>query len=117
MNPKLQNTVDHVVEALSSHRAMDVTVMDVSSVTPLCDAFIIATGNSDVHMRALLDTATESLDKDKIEYTVEGERSSQWTLIDTSEIIIHIFGVKSREFYNLDRIWGDVPTKRYENID
>ncbi len=117
MDQNTQAIMEQVIESLRSHRAMDVKLLDVSAVTSLTEAFILATGNSDVHMRTLCESVTECLEKKGIQYQVEGERSTQWALVDTPDFIVHIFGAKAREFYKLDRIWGDVPTKSYENID
>ena len=93
-----------VVEALLAKRALDVATMDVSKVTPIADSFVIATGNSDVHMNALVNAATDCLDQHHCDYKVEGALSTQWTLIDAGDLIIHVFSVKAREFYKLERI-------------
>ncbi|MDY3869393.1 MAG: ribosome silencing factor [Pyramidobacter sp.] len=117
MEEKMIAVQTAVIEALSSKRALDVVSMDVSSVTPIADSFVVASGNSDVHMRALVNAVTDCLDQHRCDYKIEGESSAQWTLIDTGDIIIHIFSVKAREFYKLERIWGDVQIVRHESHD
>ncbi|MGI6075777.1 MAG: ribosome silencing factor [Pyramidobacter sp.] len=111
---KLQNAL---VQALLDKKGLDVVSMEVSEVTPLADSFILASGNSDVHMNALVNAASECLDAFGEPYKVEGAASTQWTLIDAGNIVVHIFSVKAREFYKLERIWGDVALTHYENHD
>jgi ribosome-associated protein len=111
---ELQNAI---VEALMDKRALDVVSLEVTEVTPLADSFIITSGNSDVHMNALVNAVTDCLDKFHEPYKLEGEASTQWTLIDAGDIVVHVFSVKAREFYKLERIWGDVKIKHYESRD
>lgn len=111
---KLQNAI---IEALLDKRALDIISMEVSKVTPLADSFIIASGNSDVHMNALVNAVTDCLDRFHEPYKIEGEMSTQWTLVDAGDIVIHIFSVKAREFYKLERVWGDVEIKHHESRD
>ncbi len=117
MDQRTQAVMEQVIEALRSHRAIDVKQLDLSALTTLTDAFVMATGNSDVHMRTLCEAVTKCLEANTVDYQIEGEHSSQWALVDTSDFIVHIFGAKAREFYKLDRIWGDAPSKEYPNLD
>lgn len=106
-----------LIQTLLDKRALDVVSMEVAEVTPIADSFVIASGNSDVHMNALLNAVTGCLDGFREDYKVEGAMSTQWTLIDAGDIVIHIFSVKAREFYKIERIWGDVEIKHYESHD
>ena len=117
MNEETLNLQKALVEALLDKRALDVVSMDVADVTPLADSFVLASGNSDVHMNALVNAVTDCLDQHHEAYKVEGAMSSQWTLIDAGNIVIHIFSVKAREYYKVERIWGDAKITRYESHD
>ncbi len=117
MNGETEKIQDAIVSALLDKRALNVLTMDVGELTPVADSFVIASGNSDVHMNALVNAATDCLDAFREQYRVEGASSAQWTLIDAGSIVIHIFSVKAREFYKIERIWGDAAMKRYENHD
>jgi len=117
MNDATLKIQEKIVEALLDKRALNVLSMEVSEITPLADSFIIASGNSDVHMNALVNAVTDCLDVFNEEYKVEGAMSSQWTLIDAGNIVIHIFSVKAREFYKVERIWGDAKITHYESHD
>jgi len=117
MNENTYRIQEEIVNALLDKRALDVVTMDVSAVTSLADSFIVASGNSDVHMSALVNAVTDRLDMMREDYRVEGAMSSQWTLIDAGDLVIHIFSVKAREFYKVERLWGDVPVRCYESHD
>ena len=117
MNEETLNLQKALVEALLDKRALDVVSMDVADVTPLADSFVLASGNSDVHMNALVNAVTDCLDQHHEAYKVEGAMSSQWTLIDAGNIVVHIFSVKAREYYKVERIWGDAKISRYESHD
>ena len=117
MNEETLNLQKALVEALLDKRALDVVSMDVADVTPLADSFVLASGNSDVHMNALVNAVTDCLDQHHEAYKVEGAMSSQWTLIDAGNIVVHIFSVKAREYYKVERIWGDAKNTRYESHD
>lgn len=117
MNENIYKVQEEIVNALLDKKALDVLTMEVGAVTPLADGFIVASGNSDVHMSALVNAVTDCLDRLRADYHVEGAMSSQWTLIDAGDLVIHIFSVKAREFYKVERLWGDVPIQRYESRD
>ena len=117
MNEETLNLQKALIEALLDKRALDVVSMDVADVTPLADSFVLASGNSDVHMNALVNAVTDCLDQHHEAYKVEGAMSSQWTLIDAGNIVVHIFSVKAREYYKVERIWGDAKITRYESHD
>lgn len=113
MDEKTAKIQKSLVDALLGKRAIDVVSMDVGELTPIADSFVIASGNSDVHMNALVNTVTDCLDAYRERYRVEGATSAQWTLIDAGSVVTHIFSVKAREFYKVERIWGDAKTTRY----
>ena len=117
MNAETLKIQDALVSALLDKRALNVLTMDVCEVTPLADCFVVASGNSDVHMNALTTAVTDCLDQFKEEYRIEGATSSQWTLIDAGNVVIHIFSVKAREYYKVEHIWGDAIIKHYESHD
>ena len=114
MNDNTKKTVKAVVDALLGKKALNVVSMEVEEITPIADCFIIASGNSSVHMGSLLTAATDALDALHEPYKVEGNTGTHWTLIDAGSVVIHIFSVKGREYYKIERIWGDVPTTHYE---
>lgn len=95
-------------KALDEKQGEDIRVIDISEVSVIADYFIIANGNNESQVRALVDNAEEALEKEGfIVKQREGYGHSSWTLLDFGDIIIHVFDKENRLFYNLERIWCD----------
>ena len=96
------------VAALEDRKAEDVTVIDISEISPIADYFIIANGTNQNQLQAMRDTADEALYKAGVKVQqIEGNQSSTWILMDYGDIIIHIFSKEDRLFYDLERTWRD----------
>ena len=96
------------VAALEDRKAEDVTVIDISEISPIADYFIIANGTNQNQLQAMRDAADESLYKAGVKVQqIEGNQSSTWILMDYGDIIIHIFSQEDRLFYDLERTWRD----------
>ncbi len=94
--------------ALSDKKGEDIKVIDITSISVLADYFIIANGNSDSQVNALVDNVEEELHK--AGYSLrqrEGQASGSWVLLDFGDIIVHVFDKENRLFYDLERIWKD----------
>lgn len=95
-------------ESLADKKGEDIKVMDISEVSPLADYFLIANGNSENQVRALVDNVEEEMQKNGFMLKQrEGYTSGKWVLLDFGDIIVHIFDKDSRQFYDLERIWRD----------
>ena len=104
------------IEQLLSRKAEDIAVIDLRKTADFVDYFILCTGTSDVHVRALADAVIEGLKAEgQRPYHVEGYDMRKWVLIDFVDIIVHIFQAESRRFYGLERLWGDAPVERVED--
>ena len=96
------------VAALEDRKAEDVTVIDISEISPIADYFIIANGTNQNQLQAMRDAADEALYKAGVQVQqIEGNQSSTWILMDYGDIIIHIFSKEDRLFYDLERTWRD----------
>ena len=96
------------VAALEDRKAEDVTVIDISEISPIADYFIIANGTNQNQLQAMRDAADEALYKAGVKVKqIEGKQSSTWILMDYGDIIIHIFSKEDRLFYDLERTWRD----------
>jgi ribosome-associated protein len=104
-----------IVKALQDKHALDIILIDLRQVSGFTDAFVVATARSEINASALMEAATEALDDMGISYKAEGAESQRWKLIDAGFAIIHIFSKSGREFYDLERLWGDAPTFRFES--
>ncbi len=97
-------------DAAEDKKAEEVVVIDVAKQTSLANYFIITHGNSDPHVRAIATHITDVLESKKIRrLRVEGMDNGQWVLLDFGSVIVHIFLREIREFYSLERLWGDAP--------
>jgi ribosome-associated protein len=92
---------------LDNKKGMDVTTLEVGEQTILADYFVLATGTSNTHVRALAEEVECKLSELGVEpHHVEG-KATGWILLDYDEVIVHIFSREAREFYSLDRMWSD----------
>ncbi|HCA40324.1 MAG TPA: ribosome silencing factor [Aminobacterium sp.] len=106
-----------VLDALADKRGLDIVLLDVAGKSSIADTFILVTANSDIHMGTLRDVTEEALNRKGLPTAVEGRSSTQWCLIDAGNLIVHVFSRKGRDFYNLEKVWGDCPSYSYEYLD
>ena len=96
-----------IVKTLDDKLARDIEVIKTEEVTIVADYFIIATANSNTHVRALADEFEYQLEQEGIHPDhVEG-RATGWVLMQFSGVVVHIFLEDSRQYYNLERLWDD----------
>jgi ribosome-associated protein len=111
---KPQPVVSVVEHALDEMKAVNVKVLAVTKLTDITDTMIIASGNSDRHVRSIADRVVEHAKKAGFRpMGVEGERDGEWVLVDMGDVIVHIMLPKVREFYRLESLW-DVSAARRE---
>jgi len=98
-----------VTTALDDMKAVNVKVLDVRGLTDIADTFVIASGNSDRHVRSIADRVIQSAKAAGIRtHGLEGARDSEWVLVDLNDVIVHVMLPRTREFYGLERLWeGD----------
>src|SRR5580698_338421 len=96
-----------VQAALEDMKAVNVKVMDVRGLTDIADTLIIASGNSDRHVRSIADRVVQSAKAAGYRpFGVEGARDGEWALVDLHDVIVHVMLPRVREFYGLERLWG-----------
>ena len=94
--------------ALSDKKVEDIKIIDITGISVLADYFIIANGNSDSQVNALVDNVEEELHKAGYPLRQrEGQASGSWVLLDFGDIIVHVFDKENRLFYDLEMIWKD----------
>jgi len=108
--PDQTSRVRQLAEAAVQRKAQDLVALDVGELTSFADAFLLATGTSDRHVRSVADAVLEaSKAMGSSPLGVEGYDEGRWVLIDLNDVIIHIFQEEVREYYDLERLWGDAP--------
>jgi len=89
-------------------RAEDVMILDLRELDGVCDFFVLATGSSEVQVRAIADAVDDGLRADGMKpWHVEGYEARRWILLDYVDVVVHVFHAKAREYYLLDKLWGD----------
>lgn len=97
-----------VMTALDDAKAEDVTLIDLHGKTSIADAMVIATGRSNVHVGAIADRLIRALkDAGRGAPAAEGLATGDWVLIDAGDVVVHVFRPEVRQFYNLEKMWGD----------
>ena len=101
-------TAKVAVKALDSKKALDIKVIKIQDISAIADYFVIATGTSSTHVKALADEVEAQLDEAGISVShVEGYRSNFWILLDYVDVVVHVFSDEAREYYDLERLWQD----------
>jgi ribosome-associated protein len=95
--------------AIFDKKGSDIVLLDVENAFFLSDIFVIATGSSRTNVQALADHVEEqlALTHGVKPLRVEGRTEGEWVLVDYGDIIVHLFQGAAREFYSLERLWGD----------
>ena len=98
------------VNASLQRKAKDLIILNVKEYSSIADYFIICSGTSDRQVQAIAASIHENLKEYGIlPLGIEGERIGKWVLMDYADVIIHIFYEPIREFYDIERLWSDVP--------
>lgn len=98
----------HAAKILDGKKALDLKVIGIEDLSVLTDYFVLATGTSSTHVKALADEVEFRLKEQGMEPGhVEGYRSNTWILLDYGTVVVHVFTEQSRGFYDLDRLWRD----------
>jgi len=96
-----------VLTALEDMKAVNIRVLDVRGLTDIADTMIIASGNSDRHVRSIAERVIDSAKgSGRRPYGVEGARDGEWALVDLQDVIVHVMLPRVREFYGLESLWG-----------
>ncbi|MDN5342445.1 ribosome silencing factor [Oceanotoga sp. DSM 15011] len=107
LKEEVKKNVDEIKEIMEKYDAEDIKIFDMEKSSLLVDYFVIVTGNSDTHMNALRDYVVKYLKENEIKLTYHDKtRGSDWLVVDTGNIIVHIFSRDGREFYDLDSLWS-----------
>jgi ribosome-associated protein len=104
--------------AASDRQAEEVIALDVRDVTSLADTFLIASGRSRQHVRAIADAVLEAARRDGIRALgAEGLEEGRWALLDFGSVIFHVFHADARSQYDLERLWADAPQFDVEPVE
>lgn len=99
-----------VIDSLEEMKGNDIVVLDVSANTSVTDFMIIASGTSSRHVASLANNVVVNVKEQGVRpLGVEGQSGSEWVLVDLGDIVVHIMQPATRQFYDLERLWSDLP--------
>jgi len=105
-----------IAELTLEKKAEQVVIMDLREVTSITDYFVVCSGDSDIQVKAICEHITEQLEQNDIKvWHVEGYQAANWILMDLVDVVIHIFKPEVREYYALERLWGDAKITKVED--
>jgi ribosome-associated protein len=105
---RLTGEVAKVVKAALDKKALDVVVLDLRHTPAFTDFFVLCSGQNQRQVKAIVDAVEEALRAAKVRPAhIEGYDRAEWVLMDYFNFIVHVFSPQTREFYSLERLWGD----------
>jgi len=104
-----------IIRIIWKKKADDIVLLNLKKLSSVTDYFVICSAGSDIHARVLADAVVEALEDANLVSHVEGYEGARWILIDCYEVVLHIFRPEVREYYALERLWGDAPREEYSD--
>lgn len=113
-----QALIDKIVEGIQDVKGEDIMIFDLSNIeNSVAETFIICSGNSNTHVSALAGSVEKKVRKELQDrpWHVEGTENSTWVLVDYVTVVVHIFQKETREYYDIEELWGDANITKIEN--
>ena len=110
--------LETVIEGIREVKGIDTSILNLKKIeTAVCKYFVICSGTSNTHVSSIADNIKKNVSKEIQEkpWHIEGLNTSEWVLLDYSDIVVHVFQEKTREFYRLEDLWGDAEMRTIEN--
>ncbi len=99
--------IDKITRLLEDKKGRDIVVLDLRKVNSYLDCFIIASGNSTIHCRSLARDLLRTMPLAGLKERNRPDLNSSWIVVDYGDIIVHVFTEEMRDFYQLEKLWGD----------
>jgi ribosome-associated protein len=105
-----QQLAREIANLTLNKKAFDVVILDVRGISTATDFFVIASGATDIQIRAIRRAIEEGLQPKGVRALhIEGEKTASWLLMDYVDVVVHIMQPRVRDYYNLEALWGDAP--------
>ncbi|MCR4594155.1 MAG: ribosome silencing factor [Clostridiales bacterium] len=108
--------VENIVSILDKKKAEDIKALEITDLTIVADYFVIASGTSGTHIRALADEVEVEMKKLGVEMRSLEGRTTGWILLDYGTVIVHLFTPDQRELFNLEHLWADAKETDISNF-
>ena len=106
------------VKGIQEKKGLEVTLVDLKGISnSISDYLVICSGNSDTHVSSLADSVEEEIKKITGDFPMsrEGKNNGQWVLLDYADVVVHVFQKSAREFYSLEKLWGDAKITKFDD--
>jgi ribosome-associated protein len=102
-----------ISDLIFTKKGFNVVTIDLSKLVSFTDYFVICSADSDTQVKAISDEVDKNLSEEGVKcWHKEGLKALSWVLMDYVDVVVHIFKKDAREFYNLEKLWGDAPTEK-----
>ena len=109
--------LENIINAIQEVKGKEIISLNLRKIeSAICKYFVICTGTSSTHVNSIESNIKKTISRDLGEkpYHIEGNNIAEWVLMDYSDIIVHVFQKKTREYYNIEDFWGDAKFKNYK---
>lgn len=107
-----------IIQGIKQVKGINTSILDLKKIeTAVCKYFVICSGTSNTHVSSIADSIKKNVSKEIKEkpWNIEGLTISEWVLLDYSDIVVHVFQEKTRQFYRLEDLWGDAKIRKIKN--
>ncbi len=117
-DPEAITAANVAAGAIAQKKGLSIALLDVSSLVVLTDVFVIASGTSNRHVKTLVEEVEFVLksDHERRPLRREGEAHGRWVLLDYGDMVVHVFDEETRDYYDLERLWGDAPRLDFDQV-
>lgn len=115
-----QLLIDKIVEAMQDTKGEDILIFDLSKIeNSVAETFIICSGNSNTQVSAIAGNIEKKVRNDLQDrpWHVEGNENALWVLLDYVSVVVHVFQRETREYYDIEELWGDAKITKIENLN
>ncbi len=107
---------EEITQIILSKKGFDIRIFDLKKLSTFADFFVICSASSDTQVKAIADAVDKELrDRGIKTYHKEGYEALNWVLLDYFDVVVHVFKKEAREFYNLEKLWGDAEITEIED--
>ncbi len=105
-----------IAQLILDKKGFDIKVLDIRKISTISDYFVICSADVDKQVKAIADEVEEKLSSKGIKcFSKEGYETLNWVILDYFDVIVHIFKTETRNYYNLEKLWGDAPIISIDN--
>lgn len=105
-----------IAQLILNKKGYDIKILDIRKISTISDFFVICSAEVDKQVKAIADEVEEKLTKKGIKcFSKEGYETLNWVILDYFDVIVHIFRNETRNYYNLEKLWGDAPLIPFDN--